>query len=113
MAAERSAPEAVTWTRPTEAVVLCLRGVTVRTAAPVALIVGTILSLINQGHLVFAGTADAATWTRVAVNYLVPFLVASTGFLSARRVLAPNPTEVPPGAATPGVRDHGAGAGQN
>jgi hypothetical protein len=25
------------------------------------------------------------TWVRIAVNYLVPFLVASFGFLAARR----------------------------
>lgn len=80
---------------------LCLRGATTRTAAPVALVVGTVLSLVNQGHLVFAGTADAATWIRVVVNYLVPFLVASTGFLSARRV---RPSDVTGGAPEPTAR---------
>lgn len=85
MAAEHTTAAGVTWTRPSEAVVLCLRRATVRTTAPVALVVGTILSVVNQGHLVFAGTTDATTWARVAVNYLVPFLVANTGFLTARR----------------------------
>lgn len=75
-----------TWTRPTEAVALFLRGVTVRTAAPVALIVGTVLSAVNQGHLLIGGDAGAATWIRIAINYVVPFLVASFGYLSARRV---------------------------
>jgi len=76
----------VTWSRPTEAARLFLRGRTARTAAPVAAVVGTILSAINQGHLVLDGSADTATWIRIAVNYLVPYCVASFGFLSARRI---------------------------
>jgi hypothetical protein len=32
------------------------------------------------------GPDGPATWVRIGVNYLVPFLVASYGFLSARRV---------------------------
>lgn len=75
----------MTWSRPREAVALFLRGRTVRTAAPVAAVVGTVLSAVNQGHLVLDG-GGTGTWIRIAVNYLVPFLVASTGFLSARRV---------------------------
>lgn len=31
------------------------------------------------------GDATAAMWARAAVNYVVPFLVASAGWLSARR----------------------------
>jgi hypothetical protein len=77
--------ESVTWSRPREAIVLFLRGRTARTAAPVAAVVGTVLSVVNQGHLLLDG-GDVATWTRVGVNYLVPYCVASVGFLSARRV---------------------------
>lgn len=76
----------VTWSRPREAVGLLLRGYTARTAAPVACLVGTVLSAVNQGSVIVSGEATVATWVRVAVNYLVPFLVASTGWLSARRV---------------------------
>jgi len=82
-------PEAVTWSRPSQAVMLFLRGRTARTAAPVAAVVGTVLSAVNQGDTVLAGGAGTATWIRIAVNYLVPFCVASIGFLSARRVPAP------------------------
>jgi hypothetical protein len=74
----------VTWSRSGEAVVLFVRGRTARTAAPVAAVVGTVLSAVNEGHLVLDG-GDAATWIRVGVNYLVPYCVASVGFLSANR----------------------------
>jgi hypothetical protein len=49
------------------------------------LVVGTILSLVNQLHIVIDGDASWATWIRVAVNYVVPYCVASIGFLSACR----------------------------
>lgn len=67
---------------------LFLRGRTARTAAPVAAVVGTVLSAVNQGDAVLGGDAGTVTWIRVAVNYLVPFCVASIGFLSARRAPA-------------------------
>lgn len=63
-----------------------VRGVTLRTAGPTALLVGTVLSLVNQGAVVATGHDDGGTWVRVVVNFVVPFCVASVGFLSARRV---------------------------
>lgn len=61
-------------------------GGTVRTAAPTAVVVGTVLSLVNQGTVITDGHTDGGTWVRVAVNYLVPICVASVGYLGARRV---------------------------
>ena len=75
----------LTWERPSEALALFLRGVTVRTAWKVSAVVGTVLSAVNQGTVIADADATAATWVRVGVNYLVPFLVSSVGFLSARR----------------------------
>lgn len=75
----------VTWSQPSQAIGLFLRGRTVRTATPVAIVVGTVLSAVNQGDVVVAGAAGADTWVRVGVNFLVPFCVASFGFLAARR----------------------------
>lgn len=80
-----------TWTRPREAVALFLSGATVRTAGSTALIVGIILSLVNQGAVVAGGDGDGGTWVRIVVNFLVPFCVASVGFLSARRVRSGGP----------------------
>lgn len=73
-----------------------LRGYTVRTASPITLIVGTILSAVNQAHVIAAGEATAATWVRIAFNYVVPFVVSSLGYLSARCVHADEPTDHAP-----------------
>lgn len=81
----------MTWSRPSQALALFLRGRTAGTAAPVAAVVGTVLSAVNQGDVLLAGAGGVVTWVRVAVNYAVPFCVASTGFLAARRAPpAPN-----------------------
>jgi hypothetical protein len=66
-----------------------LRGRTLRTAGPIAALVGTFLSAVNQGSTLLSGEAGVGTWVRVTVNYLVPFLVASAGYLSAQRRLTP------------------------
>lgn len=66
-------------------VALFLRGATIRTASPVAVVMGTILSLINQGQLVWSGSATTGTWVRIGLNYVVPFIVASWAFLAARQ----------------------------
>lgn len=55
--------------------------------APVALVVGTILSAVNQGAVVLDGHAGWMTWLRVAVNHAAPFVVASVGYLGAGRVV--------------------------
>ena len=74
-----------TSSHPREALRLFLGGATLRTAWKVAVVVGTVLSAVNQGSVLVDGKATAATWVRVGVNYLVPFLVSSVGFLSACR----------------------------
>ena len=81
-------PVAVTWSSGRQCIRLFVHGVTVRTAGPVALVVGTILSAVNQGSTIVDGTATWVTWIRVGVNYCVPFVVASIGFLSACRTPA-------------------------
>ena len=43
----------------------------------VALVVGTILTAVNQGDRLLTGQIRGWDWLRVVVNYLVPFLVAS------------------------------------
>jgi hypothetical protein len=73
------------WTTRIEAIGLILRGRTARTAGPIAAIVGTVLSVVNQADVIIGGHATTGTWVRIAVNYLVPFVVASVAFLSACR----------------------------
>jgi len=73
------------WSTRRQELVLFLRGVTVRVAGRVAIVVGTILSAVNQGSVILAGDATGFTWTRIAVNYLIPFVVASFGYLAGCR----------------------------
>ena len=44
-------PPRPVWTRRTEAIGLVLRGRTTRTAGPIAGIVGSVVSLVNQGGI--------------------------------------------------------------
>ena len=74
-----------TWSTPLEALRVVFAPATMRKTVPIALVVGTILSLINQAGVVFGGDATFTTWIRVVANYLVPFCVSSLGFLSATR----------------------------
>lgn len=89
----------VRWTRPSQAVGLFLRGRTVRTALPVSVVVGTVLSAVNQGDVLLGGDAGVLTWVRVGVNYLVPFSVASVGFLAACRSSGSDPPDLPDSGA--------------
>lgn len=54
-----------------------------RRCIPTALVVGSLLSAINQGTVIKRGDTTAATWIRVAFNYLIPFIVSNVGFCSA------------------------------
>lgn len=76
---------APSWQTMPQALRLFIRGVTVRVAGRVAVVVGTILSVVNQGSVIVDGRASTATWIRVGVNYATPFCVASIGFLGACR----------------------------
>lgn len=86
---EQAASFVPPWSTPMEACRLILRGVTFRTGSRVALVVGTILTLVNQGSVIIGGDASVVTWIRVAVNYLVPFVVASVGYLAPFRLRSP------------------------
>lgn len=50
----------------------------------IALAVGTLLSLVNQGDLLLAGRLDTAAALRIVANYLIPFVVANLGAMSGR-----------------------------
>ena len=53
-------------------------------AAGIAVVVGTILTLVNQGDRIVSGDAGLGLWVRVGVTYLVPFVVANLGAIGAR-----------------------------
>ena len=77
--------DATQWSNLAEACGLVARGRTARTALPVALLVGTVLSLANEGVAVFQWRFTLALIVRVVTNYVVPFCVASFGYLAASR----------------------------
>lgn len=71
-----------TWTTYRDAAGLFVRGATVRPASRIALVVGAWLTVVNQWDALWTGRLP---WMRIAVNFLTPFVVASLGYLSARR----------------------------
>jgi hypothetical protein len=70
------------WDSYGQALRLFLHGVTFPTAARIALVVGTWLTAVNQGSAILGGDLP---WLKVVLNYLTPFVVASLGYLAARR----------------------------
>ena len=48
----------------------------------VAVIVGTVLNLINQGDAIFGD--PTLNWLKLGLTYVVPFLVSTHGAVSAR-----------------------------
>ncbi|MEO8264573.1 MAG: nitrate/nitrite transporter NrtS [Ilumatobacteraceae bacterium] len=75
----------ISWSTPLDACVLIAKGATFRTASKIALVVGTLLALVNQGSLIASGDASLATWVRTVANYVIPYTVASVGYLTAFR----------------------------
>ena len=70
--------------RPGEMIALFARGTTLRPCLPVAAVVGSVLSAINEGAQIATGHAGWPTWVQVGLNFLVPFLVSSYGYLTAQ-----------------------------
>jgi len=52
-------------------------------AVKVALIVGTALTLINQGDVLIAGMTP--NWIKMALTYLIPYCVSTHGAVAATR----------------------------
>jgi hypothetical protein len=78
-------PRITPWSRPPEALRLLLCGATARACLPIAVVVGTILSLVNQGDVVAGGMAGLTVGLKVLANYAIIFLTSSTGALLAVR----------------------------
>jgi hypothetical protein len=54
-----------------------------RRCGVVALVVGTLLSLLNQGDMIIAGRFDRVVTLRIIGNYLIPFVVANLGAMTS------------------------------
>jgi len=67
---------------------ICFRRDHLRRTIMIALVVGTILTLINQLDVIIKGNADTLTWVKCGLNYCVPFIVSNLGLLAGKRVEA-------------------------
>jgi hypothetical protein len=57
-----------------------------RRSAVIALVVGTVLTAINQGDLLLAGQWVPALAWKLPMTYAVPFIVATLGALGTGKV---------------------------
>ena len=71
------------WAR--DAVAFCLQRRNLRRTTRIALVVGVVLTVINQSGVIASGHATLATWVRCALKFAVPFLVSNAGLLGGRR----------------------------
>ena len=61
---------------------LCLADGVPKRSLGVALVVGLVLNLINQGDALWAGRGP--DWTKILLTFLVPYCVATYGAVSFR-----------------------------
>ena len=71
-----------------DAIAICARREHLRRTVAIALVVGTILTLINQADVIIGGDAKALTWVKAGLNYCVPFVVSNLGLLAGKRAEA-------------------------
>ena len=67
------------------AIAYCRRPEHLRRTLRIALIVGIVLTAINQLDVILRGDATAVTWVKCGLNFVVPFVVSNLGLLSGRR----------------------------
>jgi hypothetical protein len=77
------------WKAWIEAFRLFFNGEALRFCIPVVLVVGLLLSAINQGDVIASGAATTFTWFKVGMNFVIPFCVSSYGYLRACRSKTP------------------------
>jgi hypothetical protein len=68
-----------------DACAFCLQGGNLRRTLGIALVVGVVLTIINQSGVIASGNATTTTWVRCGLNFVVPFVVSNAGLLSSRR----------------------------
>jgi hypothetical protein len=69
-----------------QAVSIICRGRTLSSVWKIALIVGALLTAVNQGAVLASGHLGGLTLARVALNFVIPYAVSSLGLLRAFRV---------------------------
>jgi hypothetical protein len=72
-----------------EAIRYCLEPEHLRRTVTIALVVGVVLTLINQLDVFVRGEATTATYLKSVLNFCVPFVVSNLGLLAGRKREAP------------------------
>jgi len=67
------------------ALATCRTPSNLRRTLTIALIVGCILSIINEGDVIVRGNATGATALKIGLNFVVPFIVSTLGVLAGTR----------------------------
>jgi hypothetical protein len=67
------------------ALATCVDPANLRRTIPIALVVGIVLTLINQLDVLVAGRATALTAVKIGLNFCVPFVVSNAGLLTGIR----------------------------
>jgi hypothetical protein len=60
---------------------ICGSSANLRRTIGIAVVVGTILSAINELDVLTRGDATTLTWVKIALNFVVPFCVANVSVL--------------------------------
>ena len=67
-----------------DALAYCVRPEHLRRTIPIAIVVGIVLTAVNQLEVILAEQASAATWLRCGANFVVPLIVSNIGLLGGR-----------------------------
>ena len=63
----------------------CRKPANLKRTLTIAAIVGTVLSLINEGGVIIHGNVTGATAWKIGLNFVVPFIVSNLGVLAGDR----------------------------
>ena len=66
------------------ALTYCARPAHLRRTIRIALVVGVVLTAINQLDVLLGGDATALTYVKCLMNFVVPFVVSNLGLLAGR-----------------------------
>jgi hypothetical protein len=72
------------WARLTDALRYIGQPRHLRRTGTIALVVGLVLTAVNQLDVIVAGDATTATWVKSGTNFVVPFIVSNLGLLGGR-----------------------------
>jgi hypothetical protein len=67
------------------ALMTCGKRSNLRRTLTIALVVGCILSIINEGDLILHGQTSSGTAVKIGLNFVVPFVVSNLGVLAGTR----------------------------